>query len=64
VTRVPEAGEQVEVSGLLAFPLGTQGALPLVSWQNGTILFFDQVRSNLIRLASESYRRRSLPRDL
>lgn len=55
VTRVPETGEQVEVSGLLALPLGTQGALPVVSWQHGTILSFDQVPSNLIRLASESY---------
>lgn len=55
MTRVPETGEQVEVSGLLAVPVGVQGALPVVSWQHGTILSFDQVPSNLLRLASESY---------
>ena len=54
-TRVPETGERVEVSGLLALPVGSQGALPVVSWQHGTILSFDQVPSNLIRLGSESY---------
>lgn len=54
-TRVPETGEEVEVSGLLAFPVGLPGALPVVSWQHGTILSFDQVPSNLLRLASESY---------
>ncbi len=55
LTRVPETGEPVEVSGLLAVPAGHSGPLPVVSWQHGTILSFDQVPSNLIRLASESY---------
>lgn len=55
VTHVPETGEPVEVSGLLALPVGSRGALPVVSWQHGTILSFDQVPSNLIRLAADSY---------
>jgi len=54
-TRVPETGEQVEVSGLLAVPAGSHGPLPVVSWQHGTILSFDQVPSNLTRLEAESY---------
>ena len=54
-TRVPETGEQVEVSGLLALPVGITGTVPVVSWQHGTILSFDQVPSNLIRLGSDSY---------
>jgi len=55
LTRIPETGEPVEVSGLLAVPAGHSGPLPVVSWQHGTILSYDQVPSNLIRLASESY---------
>ena len=54
-TRVPETGERVKVSGLLAVPVGVSGSLPAVSWQHGTILSFDQVPSNLTRLAAESY---------
>lgn len=54
-TRIPETGERVKVSGLLAVPAGQRGAVPLVSWQHGTILSFDQVPSNLTRLADESY---------
>jgi len=54
-TRVPETGERVKVSGLLAVPVGKKGALPVVSWQHGTILSFDQVPSNLTRLEAESY---------
>jgi hypothetical protein len=54
-TRVPETGERVKVSGLLAVPAGSKGSLPVVSWQHGTILSFDQVPSNLIRLEAESY---------
>jgi hypothetical protein len=54
-TRVPETGERVKVSGLLAVPVGSKGALPVVSWQHGTILSFDQVPSNLTRLEAESY---------
>uniref|UniRef100_E6VQ60 Lysophospholipase n=1 Tax=Rhodopseudomonas palustris (strain DX-1) TaxID=652103 RepID=E6VQ60_RHOPX len=54
-TRVPETGARVQVSGLLAVPVGKTGELPLVSWQHGTILSFDQVPSNLIRLAAPDY---------
>ncbi len=54
-TRIPETGERVEVSGLLAVPAGARGALPLLSWQHGTILSFDQVPSNLLRLGDEKY---------
>ncbi len=54
-TRLPETGEQVQVSGLLALPAASQGSLPVVSWQHGTILSFDQVPSNLTRLKAETY---------
>jgi hypothetical protein len=54
-TRLPETGEQVQVSGLLALPAGSQGSLPVVSWQHGTILSFDQVPSNLTRLEAETH---------
>lgn len=53
-TVVPESGERLKVSGLLAVPVGVKGELPLVSWQHGTILSFDQVPSNLTRLADPS----------
>jgi len=55
-TTVPETGERVEVTGLLAVPVGAKGRIPVVSWHHGTILSFDQVPSNLIRLADPSYR--------
>lgn len=54
-TVVPETGERLKVSGLLAVPVGVKGELPLVSWQHGTILSFDQVPSNLTRLADPAY---------
>lgn len=54
-TRVPETGERVKVSGLLAVPAGKRGSLPVISWQHGTILSFDQAPSNLTRLESASY---------
>jgi hypothetical protein len=54
-TKIPETGERVEVSGLLATPVGAQGALPIVSWQHGTILSFDQVPSRLMRLGEKNY---------
>lgn len=54
-TRLPETAEQVQVSGLLAIPAGSQGSLPIVSWQHGTILSFDQVPSNLTRLETATY---------
>ncbi|CAM3435024.1 Lysophospholipase [Bordetella sputigena] len=54
-TVVPETGERLKTSGLLAVPVGVKGELPLVSWQHGTILSFDQVPSNLLRLADPAY---------
>lgn len=54
-TRVPETGERVEVTGLLALPAGVKGRVPVVSWQHGTILSFDQVPSNLVRLGDPAY---------
>lgn len=50
-TVVPETGERLKISGLLAVPVGARGDVPLVSWQHGTILSFDQVPSNLTLLA-------------
>ncbi|MCC8432257.1 lipase family protein [Reyranella aquatilis] len=54
-SRLPQTGEPVEVSGLLAVPAGREGPVPVVSWQHGTILSFDQVPSNLTKLAVERY---------
>ncbi len=54
-TKVPGTGETLEVSGLLAVPIGSKGPLPAVSWQHGTILSFDQVPSNLTRIADPAY---------
>lgn len=54
-TLIPETGETVPVSGLLALPAGATGSLPVVSWQHGTILSFDQVPSNLTRLSDPGY---------
>jgi hypothetical protein len=50
-TVVPQTGERIELSGLLALPVGIKGEVPLLSWQHGTILSFDQVPSNLTQLA-------------
>ncbi|WP_407185499.1 lysophospholipase [Bradyrhizobium centrosematis] len=57
-THVPETSERVKVSGLVAVPVGVRGALPVLSWQHGTILSFDQVPSNLLRLGDEAYQLR------
>ncbi|WP_245477673.1 twin-arginine translocation signal domain-containing protein [Bradyrhizobium guangxiense] len=57
-THVPETRERVKVSGLVAVPVGARGALPVLSWQHGTILSFDQVPSNLLRLGDEAYQLR------
>lgn len=54
-TKVPETGERVQVTGLLAVPSGLRGRIPVVSWQHGTILSFDQVPSNLVRLGDPAY---------
>lgn len=54
-TTVPETGEVVDVTGLLALPAGATGEVPVVSWQHGTILSFDQVPSNLTKLADADY---------
>lgn len=55
-TKVPETGERVRVTGLLAVPAGLQGRIPVVSWHHGTILSFDQVPSNLVRLGDSAYK--------
>lgn len=54
-TTVPETGEVLDVTGLLALPRNAKGNLPVVSWQHGTILSFDQVPSNLVKLAASDY---------
>jgi hypothetical protein len=54
-TLVPETREKLKISGLLALPVGLKGELPLLSWQHGTILSFDQVPSNLTLLADPTY---------
>ena len=54
-TRVPETGETVKISGLLAIPVGIKGPLPVVSWQHGTILSFGQVPSNLTLIGNPDY---------
>lgn len=54
-TQVPESGETVKVSGLLALPAGATGPLPVVSWQHGTILSFTEVPSALTRAAEPDY---------
>lgn len=53
--KVPETGEVLTISGLLALPEGLIRDVPVVSWQHGTILSFDQVPSNLLRLADANY---------
>jgi hypothetical protein len=55
-TQVPETGETVKISGLLALPAGATGPLPVVSWQHGTIFSFSQVPSELTRAAVPGYR--------
>jgi hypothetical protein len=52
---VPETGESLTVSGLLAVPLGAMGPLPVVSWQHGTVLSFDSVPSGLLKLSDPAY---------
>jgi hypothetical protein len=54
-TTVPETGEKLKVSGLLALPVGVKGEVPLLSRQHGTILSFDQAPSNLTLLADPAY---------
>ena len=54
-TVVPETGEKLKVSGLLALPVGVKRDVPLLSWQHGTVLSFDQVPSNLTFLADPTY---------
>ena len=55
VTRIPETGEIATVTGLLALPVGAGPALPVVSWQHGTIFSFDLVPSNLLKLGDPAY---------
>jgi hypothetical protein len=52
---VPETGEAVTLSGLLALPVGATGPLPIVSWQHGTVLTFDGVPSNMLKLADPNF---------
>lgn len=54
-TQVPETGETLKISGLLALPAGAKGPLPVVSWQHGTIFSFVQVPSNLYLVAEPGY---------
>jgi hypothetical protein len=54
-TRIPETGETIKISGLLAVPAGVKGDLPVVSWQHGTILSFVQVPSNLTAIGNPAY---------
>ncbi|GGJ23211.1 alpha/beta hydrolase family protein [Neoroseomonas lacus] len=54
-TRVPETGESVKVSGLLAVPAAATGRLPVVCWQHGTLLGFGPVPSNLTLVAAPDY---------
>ncbi|WP_334174932.1 lysophospholipase [Pseudoxanthobacter sp.] len=54
-TVLPHTGERVAVTGLLALPAGASGRLPVLSWQHGTILSFDQVPSGLVRLAQPDF---------
>jgi hypothetical protein len=55
-TTIAETGETVKVTGLLALPAGARGDLPVVSWQHGTILSFDQVPSNLTKMSDPNYK--------
>jgi len=52
---VPETGENLIVSGLLAVPVGAKGPIPVVSVQHGTMLSFDQTPSSLVALADSAY---------
>ena len=45
----------MKISGLLAVPQGAKGAIPVISWQHGTILSFVQVPSNLTLVAQPGY---------
>ena len=54
-TQVPETGQTLKISGLLAVPAGARGPLPVVSWQHGTIFSFSQVPSELYRAAEPGY---------
>ena len=52
---VPETGESLTVTGLLAVPLGAKGPLPVVSWQHGTVLSFDNIPSGMLKLSDPAY---------
>jgi len=54
-TQVPETGETLKISGLLALPAGVKGPLPVVSWQHGTTFSYVQVPSNLYLAAEPGY---------
>ena len=54
-TQVPETGETVKATGLLAVPAKVSGPIPVVSWQHGTIFSFVQVPSTLTLAANPNY---------
>lgn len=54
-TTLPGSGQKAKVSGLLAIPVGVKGPLPVVSWQHGTILSYEQVPSNLTKVSDPNY---------
>ncbi|MEK0416710.1 MAG: hypothetical protein RI949_716 [Pseudomonadota bacterium] len=53
--KVPETGEILKISGLLAVPVGAPGPLPVLSWQHGTVLSFGEIPSNLLLLKDPAY---------
>jgi len=54
-TQVPETGETVKVTGLLAVPSGLTGPIPVVSWQHGTVIGYEGVPTSLLSLRDPSY---------
>ncbi|KAK4657484.1 hypothetical protein QC762_213430 [Podospora pseudocomata] len=55
MTTISEKGETVAVTGLLAVPVSANNTIPVVSWQHGTILSFDQVPSHMVKLSDPNY---------
>lgn len=52
---IPETGEKVTISGLLALPVGVPGPVPVVSWQHGTVIGYEGVPTSLLSLRDPSY---------
>lgn len=55
MTTISGTGETVAVTGLLAVPVSANNTIPVVSWQHGTILSFDQVPSHMVKLSDPNY---------